>query len=116
MPPRKSRYFLPVESKTSAPLPRVNTIGERLYVGNRNWSASRSACGERAGFRSNCLPEVFETDALIRVVFDLRIIFLKGLPKGPLRNRRESRARPDHAQRGCPEQYWKQMLPKIRRA
>src|SRR5438094_3367901 len=79
MPPRKSRYFLPVESKTSAPLPRVNTIDERLYVGNRNWSASLSACGERAGFRTDRFREAFETDPLPRVVFDLRIIFLKGL-------------------------------------
>src|SRR5436853_7339312 len=99
MPPRKSRYFFPVESKISAPLPRVNMIGERLYVGNRNWSASLSACGERAGFGTDCLREAFETDALIRVVFDLRIIVPKGLPKAPLLNTRQHRVPPDHAQR-----------------
>src|SRR6266851_8181151 len=40
MPPRKSRYFLPVESKTNAPRPWVMTTGGRLYVGKRNCSAS----------------------------------------------------------------------------
>src|SRR5437879_10300791 len=40
MPPRKSRYFFPVESKTYAPRPWVMTTGWRLYVGRRNCSAS----------------------------------------------------------------------------
>src|ERR1700751_4552227 len=73
MPPRKSRYFFPVESKTYAPRPWVNTIGERLYVGNRNWSASLSAGNGRTGFAVDCLRTALETDAATRLVFGLRI-------------------------------------------
>src|SRR5882757_5640771 len=54
MPPRKSRYFLPVESYTYAPLPWVKTMGWRLWVGRRNCSASLrrvSSFGLRLGAR-----------------------------------------------------------------
>src|ERR1700756_2294228 len=95
MPPRKSRYFLPVESKTYAPRPCVNTIGERLYVGNRNCSASLSAGHGRTGFSADRLRDVLETDAATRVVLSLRIM----RPNG----RRNERNEPsEHQQRSAP--------------
>src|SRR6266700_5732893 len=85
MPPRKSRYFFPLESKTYAPRPRVNTVEERLYVGKRNCSASPSADTRRTSLGSTRLREVRETDAATRVVFGLLIT----RPKKLLKKRRE---------------------------
>src|SRR5579863_10700618 len=95
MPPRKSRYFLPVESKTYAPSPCVNTIDARLYVGSRNCSASLSAGNGRVGFAALRLRTTRATDALIRVGLDLPIM----PPKGPPGLRRQE----VRAQRACRE-------------
>src|SRR5258708_37252365 len=85
MPPRKSRYFFPLESKTNAPRPCVNTIEERLYVGKRNRPASLSAAAGRTGLGVERLREARETDAATRLVLALRIM----RPKKPLKQRQE---------------------------
>src|SRR4029077_15748355 len=95
MPPRKSRYFFPAESKTYAPRPCVNKVCERLYVGRRNCSASLTAGMEPEAFDKGRFPAARETDASIRIVFGLRIMQPNRMPERP--------AQSVHASLACPE-------------